>query len=250
MPLLQTRGSGSALGYGLSLAASGPQPVLTNLSFYVDASIPASYPGSGTSWFDLSGNSRTAVLQGSASYSTLGGGAITFSGGYATVPTIARGTAFTIEVWFRAGGFPNRQYLYTQQRNPPTQAGFTYQDRQGTQLETNGAMVVQWLNTASGDNAAVTAAGSVGANTWYQYVVTVNNRVANFYFNGAFYSTTTASNDARTLTPNQAFIARRGDANGADQFSGQISIVRDYSRALTAAEVLQNFTASRIRHGL
>ena len=65
--------------------------------------------------------------------------------------------------------------------------------------------------------------------------------------NDAFVSTNPQS---KTFTPNEAFIARRADGQGEDRFTGKIAIVKEYSRALTAEEVRQNFNALRNRFGI
>ena len=75
MPILETRGSGSALAYGLG----SPNGVVgSNLQLYIDAAIPASYPGSGSTWYDLSGNGRNGTLLSGAGYNSANGGSITF----------------------------------------------------------------------------------------------------------------------------------------------------------------------------
>jgi hypothetical protein len=47
--------------------------VLSGLQLYLDAGSPTSYPGSGTVWFDISGNGRNATLN-NVSYSSNNGG--------------------------------------------------------------------------------------------------------------------------------------------------------------------------------
>ena len=52
-----------------------------NLVFYVDANIPTSHPGSGTTWTDLSGNGNNMSLINGPSYSTgYGNGSVYFDG--------------------------------------------------------------------------------------------------------------------------------------------------------------------------
>ena len=48
----------------------------SSLKLYLNASKTPSYPGSGTAWFDLSGNNNTTTLVGSPTYSS---GAIRFN---------------------------------------------------------------------------------------------------------------------------------------------------------------------------
>lgn len=60
----------------------------SNLVLFLDAANPASYPGTGTTWFDLSGNSNNATLVNSPTYSPTNGGVLTFSSGSSQYATI------------------------------------------------------------------------------------------------------------------------------------------------------------------
>ena len=50
-----------------------PRLVNTGLLVSLDAANVRSYPGSGTSWYDLSGLGNTMTIYGSATTSTMGG---------------------------------------------------------------------------------------------------------------------------------------------------------------------------------
>jgi hypothetical protein len=54
--------------------------VTNNLILNFDCSQKNSYPGSGTSWYDLSGNGNDAILLNGATYSSANGGSIVFDG--------------------------------------------------------------------------------------------------------------------------------------------------------------------------
>ncbi|MEZ5256616.1 MAG: hypothetical protein R2705_06915 [Ilumatobacteraceae bacterium] len=49
--------------------------------FYLDATNPASYPGSGSTWTDLSGNSRNGTISGSGITFDATNKALSFPGG-------------------------------------------------------------------------------------------------------------------------------------------------------------------------
>ena len=55
---------------------SGGGVITDGLVLYVDASNPASYSGTGTTWFDLSPNGNNGTLSGNATYNSGNGGYI------------------------------------------------------------------------------------------------------------------------------------------------------------------------------
>ena len=58
----------------------GPRIPTSGLIFYLDAANTRSYPGSGTTWTDLSGNGNTGTLTNGPTYSSANGGQIVFDG--------------------------------------------------------------------------------------------------------------------------------------------------------------------------
>ena len=78
----------------------GPKLVTNGLSLYLDAANSSSYSGTGSTWYDVSGNNRNATLFNTPTYSTTNAGIFTFddtSFEYATVPNIGSLTNFTID---------------------------------------------------------------------------------------------------------------------------------------------------------
>jgi hypothetical protein len=81
--------------------------IVTNgLVLALDAANTKSYPGSGTTWTDLSGNNNTGTLTNTPTYSSANSGSIVFNGtnnnatvnSNATIPTGA--SARTVSIWF------------------------------------------------------------------------------------------------------------------------------------------------------
>ena len=93
---------------------------------------------------------------------------------------------------------------------------------------------------------------TISANTWYNFVVTLDGTTPKMYLNGVELTTTILSGKTNTtskaITVNQAFVGRRGDNQGNDYFGGNIASVKDYNRALTAAEIQQNYNALKSRY--
>jgi hypothetical protein len=59
---------------------AGPDIVENGLVLHLDAANRRSYPGTGTGWFDLSGNGNNVILVNGPSYSSSNNGFITFDG--------------------------------------------------------------------------------------------------------------------------------------------------------------------------
>jgi hypothetical protein len=79
--------------------------VTDGLLLHLDAGNDSSYNGSGTTWYDLSGNNRNATLVNTPTFdNTTNGGLFSFddtSYEYATIPNIGDQSVFTVEVWCR-----------------------------------------------------------------------------------------------------------------------------------------------------
>jgi prepilin-type N-terminal cleavage/methylation domain-containing protein len=240
------------------LISINPYVINNGLVLHLDAGNPSSYPGTGTTWFDLSGNGNNGTLVNGVGYNSANGGSLVFDkvNDHISVTPINRLNTTTLDIWFNTSSISTnttvRQYLYTQQRNPPTLASFTYQERQGIHIAGN-AFHFQYLNT---DNTDITlqSISTISANTWYNFVVTLDGTTPKMYLNGVELIATILSGKTNTtsksITVNQAFVGRRGDANGEDLFGGNIASVKDYNRALTPEEVQQNFNATRGRFGI
>ena len=86
-------------------AAPAPSIVTLNLQLYLNAAAPASYPGSGTTWTDLSPNAYSTTLVGAPAWNST---YFTFDGTTEYVDTNQSLAAeeFSVGAWFRtsAGG--------------------------------------------------------------------------------------------------------------------------------------------------
>ena len=94
------------------------QITTTGLKLAVDAADPLSYPGSGTTWTDVSGNGFTGTISSSISFATTNRGALVSSNSSSAV--IFSGSAadfgqgsFTIEMAFSPSQINGRHWLYS-----------------------------------------------------------------------------------------------------------------------------------------
>lgn len=217
--------------------------VTSDLVLNLDAAQTASYPGTGTTWTDLSGNGNNGTLVNGPTYSSANGGAIVFDGFNDAAQcgnTIPPAGNFSIFAWIYPTSFNNEWNLIaTKWFNPDD---FHYSLRSNL---ANGTNLRQNLYTTSNSDIYGTTAFST--NTWYYVGFTlVNGGTLTFYKNAVadgMVSSVSRSPQTSTL--------RIGDDRGLQYgLVGRIPQVSIYNRALTAAEVQQNFNCLRMRYGL
>lgn len=219
-----------------------PSIVTSGLVLALDAGNTRSYPGTGTTWSDLSGRGNTGTLINGPTYSSSNGGSLVFDGTNDYVgsfpASICNTEDFTIHCFF------NISVLTI----TPTRTGIL-----GTRTTGGWGIITGLYNTKQlsfylfGSSSVATSATAIEANTWYCVDVTrsVSANTINLYINGSFVSTATAG----VLTP--AIInGTIGSENNGNYLNGRIAEVKIYNRALSDTEVLQNFNALRGRFGL
>lgn len=232
-----------------------PKIVTDGLRIYLDAANSKSYPGSGTAWTDLTGNGYNATLVNSPTHNT-SIGYISFNGTnqYAdhTVPLISPGSEdFTFEVWFKMRTLPTAQY----ETNGHIWGG------------ENGNDMVLYVNPASSgesqlnlvyDDSRYTTEtghftdGTITADTWVQWVCqgrSSDNTIAH-YLNGKLDRTfnSVLAGQENKVRNTDAMIAY--DSRYVKYSTLDCAVIKEYSRILTASEVMQNFNALKGRFDL
>ena len=219
----------------------GQQGIVTDgLKLWLDASNPLSYPGTGTTWFDLSGNNNNGtMLNGVVPLSN----AMQFDGVNDFVDTskIASGIgSSTNMIWFKTTKTTRQGLIGTRSNavnngyilciNRTLQGNLTYfhTGNLGTVIEINAGILT---------------------NTWYMATQTYDNlsKQIKLYLNNVFLGeiTSTEFNNSG-LNP---YIGRERTVD-TFFFNGQLNDTLIYNRALTAEEVNQNFQATRNKYGI
>jgi len=225
-----------------------PKIVTSGMVLYLDAGNRDSYAGSGTTWRDLSGRGNNGTLTNSPTFSTSALGAISFGGNtsHVTVPDSNDWTnsEFMMDVWFnRSGAWPSaweRDALLSHDEGGGNFSKWIYS------YDISKSKPIFHINYAPSTNVVIEPSSTVSLSlsTWYNFSITKSGTSFTFYSNGASLGSATNS----SLIPNAAAPLRIGTGEGSSPyFNGQISTVRIYNRALSAAEVLQNFNAMRGR---
>jgi hypothetical protein len=89
------------------------------------------------------------------------------------------------------------------------------------------------------------------SNTWYFLTMVWNGTAGTWtgYINGT-QEFSTAKSGSVSATNFYGYVGYTPQAGEQSNFQGQIATVYYYNRALTAAEVIQNFNAKRGRYGI
>ena len=232
--------------YQTSLGRSVNTPVYNNgLVLNLDAGNANSYPGTGTTWFDLaSGNNGT--LTNGPTYDTANGGSLSFSTNkYVTIPTgdsYNFGTSdFTIEGWvnFNSITGPNDQIFVSKFTSWTSNLDFVFRFSFATPR----------ITFLAGDLSAISLQNSynITINTWYNYCVSRVSGVTTLYLNGIAQSSHTGS----VNIPNDKTDIRLGYAqDNSEPLNGRMSGFKVYNRGLSSTEILNNFNSTRGRFGL
>jgi hypothetical protein len=213
---------------------------------YVDAANIKSYPGSGTTWFDMSGNGNTGTLVNGVAYDAANNGSITFDGttGYVTCGTgLAQSGSWTLTAFAK---FSNTTAQVILGR---TEGGPSFAQNYNIYTQTSKFRV----GTSSDSYRSAVSNTTMIINTWY-YVTGVYDsvtKILSIYVNGTFESSAAALTGTPPTAGAQYVILGASDGlAAANKMTGNISNASIYNRALTAAEIVQNFNALRGRFGI
>ena len=214
--------------------ASNFMDVITTdgLLFSVDAGNVSSYPGSGTTWTDLSGNGNNFTLTSGTAYDSNNRGSLIFdSSKSASRSVVSTSTTITMEIWFKVTTYAETALFYN---GNGASSGY------GFAFGACGASTSTLFIYFGGINCNVVSKTNIALNTWYHAVYTRTTNSNTLYINGVSVSTS-SSNPTAPGAATTTFL-------GA--ITGNIAIARMYNRVLSAAEVAKNYNAVKDRFGL
>jgi hypothetical protein len=235
------------------VAAQPGQIVTTDLQLWLEPDLYTSYPGSGTSCYDLSPNRYTATLQRSVGYSTARAPSFTFDGAtgrkYIDVGQYLSYNTFTLSSWFKSSSTATFQMLFSKE----TTAGRPWNYRLWLELTTGKLRGDTADAGASSENLQSTLGYCDGV--WHNAVFVRDASGGNLYLYADGIQVATASTTIGSITNNQnvwiGLSAFTGEnAVGSYPVNGNIGQSLIYNTALTATQVKQNFNAMRGRYGV
>ena len=232
-----------------------PLSIVTNgLVLNLDAGNSASYPGTGTTWFDLSGNGRNGTLVNGVGFNSANGGALSFDGvndyvNFTDKPEFTFTDAkFSLEIFFIYINKTDIDNSIIGKRD----YGFTQREYNFYMYEPGSTPILRFIISSNlTANWTIVESSSIQKNTWYHAVATSDAGVGRIYLNGVLNATNNSMNSSIINGTSPLTIGNAFNSGSALQyFNGSIPLARIYNRALTASEIQQNFNATRGRFGL
>ena len=218
-----------------SFSAAVPNIVTDDMVMHLDAGQTASYPGSGTTWTDLSGNGNNGTLTNFSGsfYDSANQGSLIFDGNddfaaCGSVNFFGSGKV-TTNAWVKLSGSKVQHII----------------DSSST----------TWHLAVLDDNRPYfwngttyhTDAPALSLNQWYM-LTGVQGTTLDIYTNGVLQKS--IATNANVATGNTISVGNFQGGSPSRYWNGNVATATLYNRALTAAEILQNFNALRGRFGL
>jgi len=240
------------ISYNTSIVRDG-------LVLHLDAANKKSYPGTGTAWNDLSGNSKNGILVNGVGYNSSNRGALIFDkiNDYVSLantyssPSLPTGASSrTVIACFKTSssfsGLPYEHIVHYGSQSINQAYGIALFLLNGQYYISNHT----WSGTS------YMSSYPVAINTLYWVAVTYNDASSPrnaFYVNGSFESISfgqgkTSDYAINTGTGVQMNIGTR--IGPAEYFGGEVYFAQVYNRALSSTEISQNFEATRGRYGI
>lgn len=250
----------------------GPQLVTDGLVLALDAANNKSYPGSGTTWSDLSGNGYTGTLENGVIWEPENGGYWNLSSSnipenaHLSMPydsywddnVFGNATNFTISCWTQCDKDDFYDWSTIIQKSG---TGASYSNSEGASLWArsssfgNGEEGVFQAVFGNGQPGNPTYSSSIityyvpDSTQWYNLTFTgegsAGTGTLTFYVNGIKEGSD--SIPTRTVVETDTNPIAFGRRGSSLDYLGKISNIQLYTRALSSAEVLQNYNALKSR---
>lgn len=215
----------------------------------LDAANIKSYQGSGTTFKDMTTNASDFTLVGTPTYNAYG--FFTFNGTnqYASrvnTASLKPTTAISIEQWLNAdswtaGSAPNFKCAISCTQG----GGYSHNIWNGT----------FYSYIYAGGRYLIPSTSVSNLNGWHHFVTTFDGQYAKLFMDGDLANTVDygSANNTMTYVTNSIFLgaeAASGTSTEGYYWQGKIATTSIYNKALTNAEILQNYNSTKIRFSL
>ena len=229
----------------------GPNIVRDGLVLALDAASPRSYPGSGTTWYDLSGNGNNSTSVGSPTYDSSTGSFI-FDG---TDDRFSSTISTSFDLYCLEVAFKPHKTISP--NTAPNGLDYSLLGVRTSIGNNNGINVYEWTSGMARETVSIWSHN--GYATGIYTTVSLAFHIMNFNWNGSTYdiwldgtkqSTISRSTGHAQLITGVNYIEPGYNTGYNYYHSGNISTVKAYNRSLTDVEVQQNFNVHKSRFGL
>ena len=221
--------------------------VMDGLKLWLDASNPLSYPGTGTTWYDLSGNANNGTMVNGVTYSTANGGVMSFDGvnDYVSGPIFAGlgSSNRTINIWvnilsLKTAG-PGRILTLSADNSSIDAPAITigYRTTQSSMEIGFGGSPYNGYSTGN----------SFSLNTWMNIVAVISGNNMTLYKDNIIIGTVI---NTGSVGQNPILQVGRYNNHYGQYANIKLNDTLIYNRALTAEEVNQIFQATRNKYGI
>jgi hypothetical protein len=234
--------------------------ITSSLIAALDAGNLVSYPGSGTTWYDLSGNGNHFTLYNGVGYNSSNGGYLMFDGtnDYAASNSNINLSSYdyvAVEVFYKCSNTSTVGMVFEHTSNWNTNAGglgmATNVDGNNNVANCNHTnhntevarnyLVTNNLDWNNNLNLYSKISDSTGRLTY------VNGGLVSFTATGG-YPTGTATSPGGTFANAVMYLGSRGGV--ATYFNGNIASIKIYGFKINSSQVQQNFDAYKNRYNL
>lgn len=215
----------------------GPNLVEDGLVLCLDAGNQKSYPGGGSTWFDISGNRNHATLVNTPTFTRRMGGAFQFNGTsqYATMPSTASLTISQPTIMVACSKTTGTVLAKGQYGNYWNYGILGVSDSGGFKTRHNNGDV-------SSGNVFLDI---VGIDCPYIHTAVYNGTATEFYRSGELGATVSTNYSPSATNSGNLTIGSATSSGGSqtEYYSGSIFAICIYNRRLTSTEVFQNYRA-------
>jgi len=210
----------------------------------LDAGNPASYSGSGPTWYDLSGNGNDGTLVNGVGYDITYGGSLTFNGSNQYVNfSFENPFAETIMVWARSTttNWNQNGWISSSRR----QNGHIIHPNQNSK-----SVSFFVINSGGGQYNNIGNVVPTDITIPHMYAFTTNGSNSHkIYLDGQLSSESTTSITRTSSLSTDPYTVGRDDAQNR-YGNGDIYVVLRYNRELTESEIQENFYILNLRIGI
>ena len=223
-----------------------PAIVTNGLILNLDAGFTPSYPTTGTTWYDVSSGGNNGTLTNGPTFNSANSGSIVFDGTNDYVNLLTSGlvsgwTSLTYNVWVNITQNPSSPFpgfIASQTSIPSLNVAFGSWDTTRTLWYEVDTVNGNYYGGGPGSN-------TFSLNTWFNVCMVYDGSNVYGYYNNSLDKQFNATGALNTISD-----LRIANSTGYGFLNGKIAIAQAYNRALTAAEVSQNYNATKSRFGL